>query len=367
MNDTRIIVTLVGVIVGLGLYAWYGFALSRLFPKLGVAAWKGWVPILNEAEILGSGGVARWNIVFSFIPVVQLYGIYFKAIAVHSIGEQFGKGAGHTVLGVFIPPVWATLLASARMPADGAYDRRVEGLLKQAAATGAGSATPPAVPAPYASAPPPPPPAPVTMSFPSLAASEPEPPMFITVPPAVAAPAAAPAPTAPARAPAPGADPAPGTIYNPWSREPPRTPAPVAAAPVVPPVADDEDEVDRTIAIERRPAVPWRLVTDEGHVIPLRARRILLGRKPVAPNNEVAAVAVPDATKTLSKNHARLELSDDGVWMVFDLDSTNGVIVIDDDGTETLLPPGGSAPVPGRFMLGTVAMRVTFDDTEVTR
>jgi hypothetical protein len=76
---------------------------------------------------------------------------------------------------------------------------------------------------------------------------------------------------------------------------------------------------------------------------------------------------VPDSTKTLSKNHARLELSEDGTWTVVDLDSTNGVIIIEPDGTESLLPRGGSAPVPGRFVLGKVAMRVAYDDLESTR
>ncbi len=85
------------------------------------------------------------------------------------------------------------------------------------------------------------------------------------------------------------------------------------------------------------------------------------------PGGAIAAVVVPDTTKTLSKNHARLELSDEGVWTVHDLDSTNGVIIVEADGTETLLPQGGSAPVPGRFLLGKVGMRVTFDDTEATR
>ena len=83
-------------------------------------------------------------------------------------------------------------------------------------------------------------------------------------------------------------------------------------------------------------------------------------RKPASADAAIAAIAVPDTTRTLSKTHARLEL-DDGAWTVFDLNSTNGVIVVGADGTETLLPGGGSAIVGDRFILGKVGMRVSFE------
>ena len=66
----------VGVLVGLAVYVWYALALSRLFPRIDGEGWKGWVPVLNEAEILARGGVPAWSVVFYFIPIVQLYGIY---------------------------------------------------------------------------------------------------------------------------------------------------------------------------------------------------------------------------------------------------------------------------------------------------
>jgi len=362
------------------LYVWYLAALSRLFPKLGVTSWKGWVPILNEIEILVRGGVPGWSIVFYFLPVVQLYGIYLKAIALYRINESLGKGAGFTVLGIFFAPLWATLLAGSRMPADGEYDRRVAGLMASPDAAPARAPRADALGAApvYASAPPPPPTPPVSVSFPSFAVT-PEPAWPPLAPPPAAAPAPAPtrppvSPQTPTPVPVPVpaptlvAPPQTGTIYNPWAQD--RAVAPVASPDPVEPEPEpepDDDELDRTVAIDRRPPVPWRLETDDGHVIPLRGRTVLLGRKPAAPIGGVSVAAVPDTTKTLSKIHARLELSDDGVWTVFDLDSTNGVIIIEPDGSETLLPQGGSAPVPGRFMLGKVAMRVSFDDLEATR
>ena len=101
----------VGVLVGLAVYVWYALALSRLFPRIDGEGWKGWVPVLNEAEILARGGVPAWSVVFYFIPIVQLYGIYLKVVATHRINRRFGRGAGMTVLAILLPPVWATILA----------------------------------------------------------------------------------------------------------------------------------------------------------------------------------------------------------------------------------------------------------------
>jgi len=360
--------------LGVALYVWYAAALSRLFPKLGGAGWKGWVPIVNEVEILVRGGVPGWSVVFYFLPIVQLYGVYLKALAVHRIGQSFGKGAGYTVLGIFLPPLWATLLAASRMPAEGDYDRRVQGLL-----SGVEPVTLAATSPAYASAPPAPAGPAVPVAFPTFVTSpEPERP-FVPEPPAP-------------RPPEPAAESA--NVYIPWAMSPDLAPSAneltiiTPAPPIVPPAPpvgrtvtmsaprpdvpepvaqEDDDESDRTIVIERRPPVPWRLVTDEGHVIPLRTRVVVLGRKPVSGSGDIAVVTVPDTTKTLSKSHARLELTDEDTWTVTDLDSTNGVIIIEPDGTERLLAPGGSAPVPARFMLGKVAMRIGFDDVEATR
>lgn len=101
----------VGALLGIALYVWYALALSKLFTRLGVEGWKGWVPILNEVTILTLGGKPAWNVVFYFIPIVQIYGLVVKIQAVHSINGRFGRGAGSTVLAVLLPPVWASILA----------------------------------------------------------------------------------------------------------------------------------------------------------------------------------------------------------------------------------------------------------------
>lgn len=106
----------VGLLIGIAVYVWYALALSRLFPRIDGEGWKGWVPVLNEAEILARGGVPAWSVVFYFIPLVQLYGLYLKVVATHRINRRFGRGAGMTVLAILLPPVWATVLAWGAAP-----------------------------------------------------------------------------------------------------------------------------------------------------------------------------------------------------------------------------------------------------------
>lgn len=105
-----------GLLIGIAVYVWYAFALSRLFPRIDGEGWKGWVPVLNEAEILARGGVPAWSVVFYFIPLVQMYGLYLKVVASHRINKRFGRGAGMTVLAILLPPVWATVLAWGAAP-----------------------------------------------------------------------------------------------------------------------------------------------------------------------------------------------------------------------------------------------------------
>lgn len=136
------------------------------------------------------------------------------------------------------------------------------------------------------------------------------------------------------------------------------------AAPLtvdVPGFADDDDEEDgETVVVDRRPVLRYRLVVDGAGSFPLAGQRILLGRKPVSSDAGVQALAVPDATKTLSKVHARLDLAD-GAWTITDLGSTNGVVLLDADGAERILEAGVTAPVTGTFVLGKLAMSIELE------
>jgi hypothetical protein len=417
--------TLVGGLVGVALYVWYGLALSKVFAKLGADPWRGWVPILNEMEILSRGGVPAWSVVYYFIPVVNLYGLYLKITAVHRINEQLGRGVGSTALGILLPPVWASLLAwGATPPVAGVGGTRVASMLGNGPASGttSGSAVatgplgrPAAQSAPSA-------PFAQVASDPSGYALPGVQPVVVPPAPAFSPPPAAestssvrPAQSTEADAAPVTSAPANGLIVNPWAQqaavaetpavsvspapvtsEPPAISSPpiISAPPVIPvapvideveapesadalgghpPVGsvsgtlddgdgddDDDDELDRTVVVDRRPVIPWRLRTDDGFEVALTASKIVLGRNPVSSEVDVEAIAVPDSTRTLSKTHARLELVD-GVWTVTDLNSTNGVLVVGEDESESLIPVNVATALRSRFVLGKVGMAVNYE------
>lgn len=123
----------------------------------------------------------------------------------------------------------------------------------------------------------------------------------------------------------------------------------------------EDDELDRTVVVDRRPVVRWSLVTESGLALPLNSSTVLLGRRPTSTDVSIELVAVPDDTRTLSKNHARLDLRDE-VWTITDLKSTNGVILVAADGAETELPSGGSGEITEQFILGNVSLSLTFEN-----
>ena len=117
----------------------------------------------------------------------------------------------------------------------------------------------------------------------------------------------------------------------------------------------DDDGV--TIVVDRKPSARWILSVDGAGDFPLTAQHVLLGRKPATSHAETQALPVPDLTRTLSKLHARLDLTDDA-WTITDLNSTNGVLLVDDDGEETLIEPGSTVAITGAFVLGKVGMSI---------
>lgn len=120
---------------------------------------------------------------------------------------------------------------------------------------------------------------------------------------------------------------------------------PPAAAPVVAPTVAEHD--DATVAsIPRRAGATWRLVLDGREPVTIDGT-LFLGRNPVAtaghPGSRV--LAVDDASKSVSKTHAMLELDAGELW-VHDLDSTNGVWVVPLGGEAIEVVPGARAIVP---------------------
>lgn len=342
-----LIAGLVGLIIGLAIFLWYAAALSRVFARRGVEPWRAWVPVLNEAEILRLGGRPAWTVVFFFIPVVCVYAIVLRALAAHRIGRTFGRGAGSTVLAVLLPPVWATVLASTREPV--ATEARVPARIAEPGPEPAVEFV-----------------AVATIAEPPVAVVPPvpiAPPVSAEAPEAVAPPAEPVADLPPIHTPfmdAPAEPPVPGSPEPEPEPEPAIEPAPMPEPISVEESIDIDDDAAETIVVERPAVVSWTLVTDDGGRHPLEADVVVLGRRPAGEEPGVQYLAVPDTSRTLSKQHACLTREGDG-WIVTDLQSTNGVF-LDLGGVERQLAPGDSAPVSGRLLLGTVGLHIERED-----
>jgi len=377
--DPAPLVISVLLLLAAGAYAWYAAMLSRVFARLGAERWRAWVPVLNEVELLRLGGMPGWAVVFYVLPVVQLYGLYVRVLATARINALFDRGTGSTALALLVPPVWATVLASAPPGTDPTLQERIAPSMAagsgyafavsspqspdQAAQQPRQTGIPPLVPPPTQPDLTNPTPTQPTAEHPARAWIVP-PPGLLAPPPIVPASATAPAP-APTEQQSPREHAsAQNGPAQPWVvlDPPPGSPSPLTE----PPPGERDADLDSTVVVDRRPLAAWELAVDGGPTFRLTASSVVLGRRPVGAGAGQQEIAVPDPTRTLSKVHARLDLIE-GVWTVTDLDATNGVIVIGPDGSENLLDPGASATLSGRFVLGKVAMRLALCDDAATR
>ncbi|MEJ3404181.1 FHA domain-containing protein [Rathayibacter sp. YIM 133350] len=120
--------------------------------------------------------------------------------------------------------------------------------------------------------------------------------------------------------------------------------APPAAPPPAPPVA----AAPPTAPTPTRASEPlaWRLELADGQNVAVEGR-LVLGRRPVAPEEspDAVPVAVSDPARSVSKTHALIEVRD-GALVVTDLHSTNGVTVADEEIASGL----GVGLVPGALI-----------------
>ncbi|YAF74740.1 FHA domain-containing protein [Sphingomonas sp. G5] len=117
------------------------------------------------------------------------------------------------------------------------------------------------------------------------------------------------------------------------------------------------DELTQTARPRSRRRGEWTLALPDGGRVALTSRTVVLGRKPGNGEDAVQYVAVVDDTRTMSKQHARLEWTVTG-WSITDLDSTNGVTLIHDDGRTERVPAGASAIATSRFRLGDASIEL---------
>ncbi|WP_157509622.1 DUF5684 domain-containing protein [Leifsonia sp. Root4] len=412
---------LIALLLSLAFYVWASAALAAVFSKLGEPGWKAWVPVYSSFVLFRLGGVAPLWAITLFLPLINVVGFVFSILAIHSISKQFGKGAGFTVLGVLLTPIWSSILGWGRATAGQTGAGQAGAVLTGAVLTGAGqpdAAAPVAVVSPFGitsgdavparipfgetvqpaappiSAAPVSPTAPVSSAGPAAPAvsvpaaapavladeavqeSPTAPPVFSYTPAVIATPSPV-APPAPIEMPeelsvrVEQAAGAPARAATPLIDSVPDFSSPVvpaAAASVVldeqraetpaPQPADDDDDMDATVIAGRRNKA-WVFETESGQRVPLSAEVVLLGRNP-APLDEhpdAQLITVRDAGRTVSKTHASVQLQG-AAWVITDLNSTNGVYVLDAEGAENELEPGIATEIAGRFVLGELSARI---------
>lgn len=98
------------LIFSLALYVVNACALMKLFRKVGVPPWIGWVPYYNTWTVLELGGQPGPIALLSLAPYGGYVVLVFLAIAHHRTGIAFRKDTGWVVLALFLPFVWAFLL-----------------------------------------------------------------------------------------------------------------------------------------------------------------------------------------------------------------------------------------------------------------
>lgn len=98
-------------VIGLAIYVWYLWSLSRLFPRIDLPASHGWIPVWNQWQLVGRAGLPGWLVLFALIPFLSIIALVVTIIAIHRLNTEHGKGAGFTILGIVLPPLWAMLLA----------------------------------------------------------------------------------------------------------------------------------------------------------------------------------------------------------------------------------------------------------------
>lgn len=117
---------------------------------------------------------------------------------------------------------------------------------------------------------------------------------------------------------------------------PQRTTATVPAHPrQTPPPAPGRKPAAPAVVPPPTPSPRAMLIFDDGSKTALTVpSTLVLGRKPTPRKLQDMVLTVPDHTGTVSRSHARLEITEDGAWIT-DLGSTNGTRVIGEEGEET--------------------------------
>lgn len=117
-----------------------------------------------------------------------------------------------------------------------------------------------------------------------------------------------------------------------------------APQPKPEPEAPASEIDEQTLVSSRKAPFIWKMRYAD-QTIPLQ-KQLVIGRKPqpVQGYESAQLVALADPNRTVSKNHATIELRDDLLWIT-DLSSTNGTFIINQDHEEITCSPGIALPI----------------------
>ena len=106
-------------IFGIVVYVVYSLTLMALFKKMGIEAWKAWVPVYNVWVFLEAGGQKGFWSLLSLVGL-SIVTTVFMILAALKIQEGFRKDTWWIVLMVLAFPVWAGILGWGSTPYQGA-------------------------------------------------------------------------------------------------------------------------------------------------------------------------------------------------------------------------------------------------------
>lgn len=101
---------LLWLVLVLGAYALSSWLMSKVFTKMGIEAWKAWVPVYNSWTFVEAAGFPGWWVLVGFIPGVNIALVVLLAIAAYRVGLGFGKSGVWVLLYIFLPIVWFAIV-----------------------------------------------------------------------------------------------------------------------------------------------------------------------------------------------------------------------------------------------------------------
>lgn len=302
-------IALIGVwiLLSLALLLWYHWSLSRLFPRIGLPSWYGWVPGLAQWRLLQRAGLPGWLVLLA-IPTFGIALAIGLVMAAHRLNEEVGLSPGMTVLAIILPPLWVMILTQSHPQPEELAPHSAQPAPTHSAHLDSAWAPPqrhihsPAPPPSWGS---PSTPADPLVGYNSSSTTPPPPPLHPL-------------------AQAPASPPPPPVTFQP----PPQSPA---SSPIddedhgtiVMTTEGDDESIDSHTVIVNQPTVRW--VLEFGGEEYVLSDDVIIGRNPTSTETS-AALKLDDPSRVLSKSHARLRLVNNQ-WLIEDLGSTNGTVV----------------------------------------